>query len=275
MVLLPEGFDEHPNAHYPVLYYQGHFSPIVQRGLVQHRAAGRGAAAGAAGAAARRGYRFYQDWTSGGLPRMLIVITQDANPYYDDSYAVNSANLGPYGDALIQELYPYVEKQFRGIGQGWARAVYGGSTGGWRSAGAAGLLSRFLQRRVGGLPRPHRLPRLLAGEPLPGQERLLRRERLEAACPSPMERDRRRATCSPMMDDAIRFELVLGTKGRSAEQFDIWQAVYSPVGDDGYPQADHRSAHRRDRSQGGRVLERALRSATTSCSATGKRSAPN
>src|ERR1700728_4457913 len=64
---------------------------------------------------------------------MLIVCTQDANQYYDDSYAVNSANLGPYGDALIQELYPFVEKKFRGIGQSWARAVYGGSTGGWRT----------------------------------------------------------------------------------------------------------------------------------------------
>ena len=27
-----------------------------------------------------------------------------------------------------------------------------------------------------------------------------------------------------------------GTRGRSGEQFDIWQAVYSPVGEDGYPQ---------------------------------------
>ncbi|MBP1636888.1 MAG: hypothetical protein H6Q10_3462 [Acidobacteria bacterium] len=32
-----------------------------------------------------------------------------------------------------------------------------------------------------------------------------------------------------------RLELVLGTKGRSGGQWDIWQAVYSPVGDDGYP----------------------------------------
>ena len=30
-------------------------------------------------------------------------------------------------------------------------------------------------------------------------------------------------------------ELALGTKGRSGEQWDVWQAVYSPVGDDGYP----------------------------------------
>ena len=30
-------------------------------------------------------------------------------------------------------------------------------------------------------------------------------------------------------------ELVLGTNGRSGGQWDIWQAVYSPVGADGYP----------------------------------------
>ena len=48
-------------------------------------------------------------------------------------YAVNSANLGPYGDAIETELIPAIEKQFRGIGQGWARFMYGGSTGGWES----------------------------------------------------------------------------------------------------------------------------------------------
>ena len=89
--------------------------------------------AGADAEAAEYPYKLYQDWTAGRLPRMLIVLTQDANPFYDDSYAVNSANVGPYGDALTQELYPYVEKQFRGIGEPWARTVYGGSTGGWRA----------------------------------------------------------------------------------------------------------------------------------------------
>jgi hypothetical protein len=32
-----------------------------------------------------------------------------------------------------------------------------------------------------------------------------------------------------------RMELVLGTKTRSGQQWDIWEAVYSPVGEDGYP----------------------------------------
>lgn len=30
-------------------------------------------------------------------------------------------------------------------------------------------------------------------------------------------------------------ELVLGTKSRSGDQWDIWEAVFSPVGEDGYP----------------------------------------
>ncbi len=36
-------------------------------------------------------------------------------------------------------------------------------------------------------------------------------------------------------ESATRYELVLGTHGRSEEQLDIWQAVFGPVGSDGYP----------------------------------------
>ena len=51
----------------------------------------------------------------------------------DDSYAVNSESMGPWGDAIMYELLPYIESTFRGIGEGWARFCYGGSTGGWES----------------------------------------------------------------------------------------------------------------------------------------------
>jgi hypothetical protein len=37
------------------------------------------------------------------------------------------------------------------------------------------------------------------------------------------------------MEQMNRYELVLGTKGRSGEQLDAWQAVFSTVGEDGYP----------------------------------------
>jgi enterochelin esterase-like enzyme len=46
---------------------------------------------------------------------------------------VNSANLGPYGDAITYELIPHIEKLFNGVGAGWGRFLYGGSTGGWEA----------------------------------------------------------------------------------------------------------------------------------------------
>jgi hypothetical protein len=235
VVLLPEGFDEHPDAHYPVLYYQGHFAPSFSAGsFVTEPPASGGGGRGRGGRGGEAGYRFYQDWTSGRLPRMLIVCTQDANQYYDDSYAVNSANLGPYGDALIQELYPYVEKQFRGIGQAWARGVYGGSTGGWRTLALQVLYPDFFNGAWVACPDPIDFHAYSLVD-LYEDKNAFYAPSAWKQVPIPMERTADGKVLS-MMDDAIRFELVLGTKGRSGEQFDIWQAVYSPVGDDGYPQ---------------------------------------
>jgi hypothetical protein len=226
IVLLPDGFDEHPNARYPTLYYQNHFSRTFSAGSGFSPEPG-------AGGMGQYGFRFYQDWTSGRLPRMLIVIAQDPNPFYDDSYAVNSANAGPYGDALIQELYPYVEKQFRGIGEPWARAVYGGSTGGWRALALQVFHPDFFNGAWVFCPDPIDF-RAYSLVNLYQDKNAFWADSAWKQVPIPMQRQPDGHVVSDM-DDAIRFELVLGTKGRSAEQFDIWQAVYSPVGEDGYP----------------------------------------
>ncbi|MGO9257291.1 MAG: alpha/beta hydrolase-fold protein [Bryobacteraceae bacterium] len=226
VVLLPEGFDEHPNAHYPVLYYQGHFAATISNFRTEPPG-------GNPNSPAQFAYKFYQDWSSGRLPHMLIVYTQDANPFYDDSYAVNSANLGPYGDALTQELYPYVEKQFRGIGQGWARAVYGGSTGGWRTLALQVLYPDFYNGAWVFCPDPIDFHAYSLVDLYDDKNGFYAASQWKKV-PIPMEREPDGKVLS-VMEDAIRFELVLGTKGRSAEQFDIWQAVYSPVGADGYP----------------------------------------
>ena len=227
IVLLPDGFDDHPDAHYPTLYYQDHF----QQDFHSFRTSPRPAGGGRAGI--DYAYKLYQDWTSGRLPRMLIVITQDANPFYDDSYAVNSANVGPYGDALTQELYPYVEKQFRGVGEPWARTVYGGSTGGWRALALQVFYPDFFNGAWVFCPDPIDF-NAYAMVNLYKDDNAFFAQSQWKRVPIPMMRDRD-GTISSDMDDAIRFELVMGTRGRSAEQFDIWQAVYSPVGEDGYP----------------------------------------
>ena len=101
---------------------------------------------------ARYGYKFYQDWTSGRMPRVIVMTIQHPTPYFDDSYAVNSESQGPYGDAINKELIPYVEKKFRAIGEGWARTVYGGSTGGWEALASQVFYPDLLQRGMGFCP---------------------------------------------------------------------------------------------------------------------------
>jgi enterochelin esterase-like enzyme len=225
VVVVPEGFDEHPEVHYPVLYQQGHFAATFTGFRTEP--------APPAMLASQTSYRFYQAWSGGRLPRMLIVLTQDANPYYDDSYAVNSANVGPYGDALIQELYPYVERRFRGIGQPWARAVYGGSTGGWRALGLQIFHPEFFNGAWVSSPDPIDFRACQLVNLYEDQNAFYAASEWKQV-PIPMVRDRE-GKVDATMEDGIRYELVLGTRGRSGEQFDIWQAVYSPVGADGYP----------------------------------------
>ena len=139
-VLVPEGFDEHPEARYPLMIFHGHFPddfggfrPEPPDPDLKPEYSERFKLDGYNNMVQQEAHDFYKQWTGPDFPRMLVIEIQHANPYYDDSYAVNSANLGPYGDAITYELIPFIEKQFRGIGQPWARFLYGGSTGGWEA----------------------------------------------------------------------------------------------------------------------------------------------
>src|SRR3984885_9743176 len=118
-VLLPDGFDEHPDAHYPLVVYQDHFHAGF--GPLPFVATKPDPNAPNPPRRAEAGYKFFQDWTSGRPPRVIMLYVQDANPYYDDAYDVDSANVGPYGSAINEELIPAIEQKNRGIGQGWAR----------------------------------------------------------------------------------------------------------------------------------------------------------
>jgi hypothetical protein len=75
---------------------------------------------------------FRKAWMSDEAPRMILVHLDGDGPL-GDPYQVNSANHGPYGDAVTQELIPYLERQFRIVAEPRARVLDGGSTGGWVS----------------------------------------------------------------------------------------------------------------------------------------------
>jgi S-formylglutathione hydrolase FrmB len=63
----------------------------------------------------------------------IVQVFLDGDGPLGDSYSVNSAVSGPYGDATVQELLPVIEKRFDCGGAANRRFTTGGSTGGWVS----------------------------------------------------------------------------------------------------------------------------------------------
>ena len=239
-ILVPEGFDEHLNARFPLIIFHDHFvddfdgfRTTPPDANLKPDYSERFHLAGYNRIEQEEAYKFYQQWTSATLPRVLIVKIQHANPYYDDSYAVNSANVGPYGDAIENELIPAIEKQFRGIGQGWARFVYGGSTGGWESLAVQVLYPDHYNGAFAACPDPidfHAFTNINLYE----DKNAFFLEGAHKRVAQPAMRDYLGHTFITTQE-INQYELALGDHGRSGEQFDIWQAVYSPVGEDGFP----------------------------------------
>jgi hypothetical protein len=239
-VLLPEGFEKHPEARYPLCVFHGHFPHTFGSFReeppdpdLEPEYSARFDWPGYNKTQQEYAYKFYQYWIAPDTPRMLIIEIQHANPYYDDSYAVNSANIGPYGDAITYELIPYIEEKFRGIGEGWARFLYGGSTGGWEALAVQVFYPDEYNGCFAACPDPidfraYTLVNIYEDEnayflkspfkktPIPGRRNYLGQ-----------------VNCT--LEETNLRELVLGTNSRSGDQWDIWQAVYSPMGEDGYP----------------------------------------
>ncbi len=239
-VLVPEGFDERKDARYPLAIFHGHFPADFDGFRTEPPAedleceySTRFQVECYNRIQQQEAFDFYKKWSGPDFPRMLIIKIQHANPYYDDSYAVNSANLGPYGDAITKELIPFIEQEFRGIGEPWARFLYGGSTGGWEAMAAQVFYPDDYNGAFIACPDPidfraYTLVNIYEDKnayymdgPFKRFHRVGHRDYLGHV----------RATLEMMN----HYELVLGTKNRSGDQWDIWEAVYSPMGEDGYP----------------------------------------
>ena len=233
VVLVPDGWDEHPDAHYPVIVEQDHFNRDLPGVIAFRTTPPSDGLKGGELRVAKSGYKLYQDWTSGRLPRVIVVSIQHATPYFDDSYAVNSANVGPYGDAITQELIPQIEKQFRGIGQGWARSVYGGSTGGWESLASQVFYPDFYNGAWVFCPDVVDFRAYMTMN-LYEDKNAFWVDGAFGNVPRPSVRKPDGLLLSTM-EQMNRYELVQGTHSRSGEQLDTWQAVFSSVGEDGYP----------------------------------------
>lgn len=231
VVVLPEGFDEHPEARYPVVYWHGHF-PRTFNGFQETPP--DPSLAGGVRARAQSRYRFFQDWTTGRLGRFLMVYMQHPTPFYDDSYAVNSANNGPYGDALTQELIPRVEEEFRAISEPWARTLSGGSTGGWESLAWQVFYPEMFNGTWTFCPDPVDFRYFQLVNIYDDDNAFYPNADWKTSAVRPWQRGTDDQVFFNQRD-ASHLEAVLGTRGRSGDQMDIFMGVYGPVGEDGYP----------------------------------------
>ncbi len=109
-VVLPKSHADQPMKKYPVIYEIPGFG---------------GTHFGAINAARRNP-------TDVAGVEMLYVVLDPSCPLGHHVFA-DSDNNGPYGKALIEELIPHIEKEFRGLGKPGARFVTGHSSGGWSS----------------------------------------------------------------------------------------------------------------------------------------------
>ncbi len=233
MVLLPAGFEEHPDARYPLVVWQDHFQAHFRVPARWRDTPPAGYRNASEKFMQRWSYRFYNDWMYGILPHVILVVLDHPNPYYDDSYAVNSANLGPYGDAITQEVIPEIERRYRGIGQGWARGTLGGSTGGWEALASQIFYPDFYNGAWGLCPDPVDFHAYQVTNLYDDTNAYFRSGPFgKTMTPSDREDD---GDVTATMEQVNAYEQLLGTHGRSTEQYDIWQAVFSPPGPDGYP----------------------------------------
>lgn len=239
-VTLPEGFESHPGARYPLVINHGHFSTTPDNWRetppdpnLAPDYSERFSMSGYNRVVQEYSYQLFKDWTGPGFPRVLLVQIQHPTPFYDDSYAVNSANNGPYGDAIQYELIPEIEKRFRGLGAGWARFVFGGSTGGWESM----AVQMFYPEEYNGAwiacPDPIDFRHYTVVNIYSDTNAYFTDARWKKT-PRPGHRNWL-GHVDATLEEMNRYELLLGTKGRSSEQWDVWESVYSPVGPDGYP----------------------------------------
>jgi hypothetical protein len=239
-VRLPWGFDEHPDARFPLVIGHGHF-PAEPSGFresppdpdLKPEYSKRFDLEGYNRIQQQYAWQAYQDWIAPGFPRVLLVEIQHPTPYYDDSYAVNSANNGPYGDAIQYELIPEIEKRFRGLGTGWSRFVYGGSTGGWEAMAVQMFYPDDYNGAWIACPDPIDFRHYVTVNIYDDEDAFFVANPYKRT-PRPAHRNRLGHVNATIREQS-QYELALGTHGRSGDQWDAWESVYSPVGSDGYP----------------------------------------
>ena len=239
VVLLPKGYDENSSKRYPVVYTMGHFSEQAPFGFTfegcEKKESPEARAARLVRSAFEPGCEFQQAWTSGKVPEVIAVFIQHTTPFYDDSYVLNSANNGPYGDVITKEFIPEMDRRFRTIAAPHARLLTGGSTGGWDVL----ALQIHYPNVFGGAwslyPDQLDFRNYQFGNVYADVNAYEQVDQSWLAREIPSNRSVEGLTELTVREEN-QAELVIASKGRSGGQWDGWQAAWAPVGTDGYPQ---------------------------------------
>jgi hypothetical protein len=175
---------------------------------------------------------FGRAWLAADSPRFILLHVDGAGPL-GDPYQVDSANHGPYGAALTEELVPFVEKKYRGVGQGWARVTDGHSTGGWVSLALQVFYPDFFQGAWSHAPDPVDF-------------RAFELIDIYKDANAYLTADGKERPAARNVDDTIRYtmrhevncEVVLGRGDNwtlSGKDWASWNATFGPRGKDGSP----------------------------------------
>jgi hypothetical protein len=245
-VLLPKGYAEHPNTWYPSVYTLGHsWTPLSFRTTAPTGAAAAGGINPVTGL--ENGYETYRQWSGDGFPRGIAISLIQQTPYFPDSYSVNSANNGPYGDAIVEEVIPYLEERFRIIRKPYARHLEGASTSGWQALALQLRNPDFFGGAWVLQPDPIDFTRYVSTNIYEDTNAFVLPLGPFLTAERGFQRLRDGQTIHTLRQLSL-FEAVLGSRGRSGFQLGAWEAVYGPTDKDAI-RAALGQAHRNDRPQ--------------------------
>ncbi|GAG15614.1 unnamed protein product, partial [marine sediment metagenome] len=115
----------------------------------------------------------------------------------------------------------------------YARVLSGGSTGGWEALALQVFQPDFFGGAWSFFPDPIDFRRYQLVN-IYEDKNAFYKEFEWTRVERPMMRDAQGQVLVTMREMS-QLEAVLGSKGRSGQQLDIWQAAYGPIGEDGYP----------------------------------------
>jgi S-formylglutathione hydrolase FrmB len=215
-IILPRDYERDSASRYPLLIRIGGYGGRFTR----------------AGQLMAENSDFRGVWLADDTPRMIYV-TLDGDGPYGDPYQINSANNGPYGDAVTQELIPAIEKQFRAYGKPRGRFLTGGSTGGWVSTALQIFYPDYFNGSWSGSPDPFDFRAYQLVNIYKDDNAYLNADRFER----PSARLANGDTQFTMRVEVLK-ENVMGAGDSyvmSGSQWGAWNAVFSPRGVDGKP----------------------------------------